>query len=129
MRTSPVKPWLFGLTDLVLGAPVAPLGAADWAAMINAGVDVAAKVIPVVADAAKKKPKKAKSAAPAPVSTYVAPPPAAGLPTWAPFAGAAVLAVVGLVVLTRRPAAPVYGPALPPPGYVPAPARNPRRRR
>lgn len=117
------RPLLLGLSDLVLGSapPSYDRGLGyDWTEAINASIDLTKEVAPVVADAVKKGKKKhasgGKQQADAPPPAPV--PASPTVPAWAPAAAIGATAIVGAILLTRRPQA---TPA-------PIPARNPRRR-
>ena len=122
------RPWLLGLSDLVLGSapPSYDRGLGyDWTEAINASIDVTKAVAPVVVESVKAGKKKkrgsgggqAKAEAP---PAYTPPPaPTSSIPKWAIPAGLAATAIVGALILTRpRPLTP-----------APAPVRNPRRSR
>jgi len=117
------RPLLLGLSDLVLGSapPSYDRGLGyDWTEAINASIELTKEVAPVVVDAVKKGKKKHASSgkqraeAPPPAPASAAP----TVPAWAPAAAIGATAIVGVILLTRRPQA----------APVPIPARNPRRR-
>lgn len=118
------RPWLLGLSDLVLGAPNHARGLGyDWTEAIQASIDLTKEVAPVVVASVKAGKKKkggggGKQAPAAPVPS-AQPAPSTGVPAWAIPAALGLTAVVGAVLLTRRP----------PPAAAPVPARNPRRSR
>jgi hypothetical protein len=120
------RPWLLGLSDLVLGSAPQSHGLGyDWTEAIQASIDLTKDVAPVVVAAVKKGKKKGKKKHGGGGAQKQAAPPSpepaapSTIPTWAPVAAIGATAVVGVLLLTRRPA---------PAPAAPIPARNPRRR-